>query len=345
MYNDNEYSILKTNLEVREVCLYMKKWIAVIASLLLTITLATPALAASAWKESVTIYGAGLKDSPQKEQIAKLLGTKDDDIVDYVYGNDTEKYINYRYDDSILFSSIRIMEKNSGGLKIDIDETYGKITQISPQTYQNALITAGVTNADVVIAAPHDVTGESALTGIYKAYEVQGDSLNPEYTKNAQDELNTISDITSENEGKDGFSEAQLNKAITEIKITIINQINNGANLTEDDIRQIVDEKIKDNGLDGIVTEEQKTQIINIIIQIKNSGFFNEESATKILESSKNLLNQIKDSDAFKDAKDKAKNLGNDIKDFAESEEGQGIIESIKSFFRSLFESIKNLFN
>lgn len=323
----------------------MKKWLLILTSLLLTFSLSSKAFAASEWKESVTIYGAGLENSPDKEKMTELLGTKDSDVVDYVYGNDTEKYINYRYDDSILFSSIRIMEKNSGGLTIDIDETYGKITQISPQTYQNALITAGVTDADVTIAAPHDVTGESALTGIYKAYEVQGESLNPEYTKNAQDELNTISDITSENEGKDGYSESQLNKAITEIKITIINQINDGKDLTEDDVRQIVDEKLKDNGLQDVITDNQKNQIINIIIQIKNSGFFNEDSANKILDSSKDLLNQIKDSGAFKDAKEQAKNLGNDIKDFSQSEEGQGLIESIKSFFRSLIDSIKNLFN
>ena len=323
----------------------MKKWLLILTSLLLTFSLSSKAFAASEWKESVTIYGAGLENSPDKEKMTELLGTKDSDVIDYVYGNDTEKYINYRYDDSILFSSIRIMEKNSGGLTIDINETYGKITQISPQTYQNALITAGVTDADVTIAAPHDVTGESALTGIYKAYEVQGESLNPEYTKNAQDELNTISDITSENEGKDGYSESQLNKAITEIKITIINQINDGKDLTEDDVRQIVDEKLKDNGLQDVITDNQKNQIINIIIQIKNSGFFNEDSANKILDSSKDLLNQIKDSGAFKDAKEQAKNLGNDIKDFSQSEEGQGLIESIKSFFRSLFESIKNLFN
>lgn len=323
----------------------MKKWLLILTSLLLTFSLSSKAFAASEWKESVTIYGAGLENSPDKEKMTELLGTKDSDVIDYVYGNDTEKYINYRYDDSILFSSIRIMEKNSGGLTIDIDETYGKITQISPQTYQNALITAGVTDADVTIAAPHDVTGESALTGIYKAYEVQGESLNPEYTKNAQDELNTISDITSENEGKDGYSESQLNKAITEIKITIINQINDGKDLTEDDVRQIVDEKLKDNGLQDVITDNQKNQIINIIIQIKNSGFFNEDSANKILDSSKDLLNQIKDSGAFKDAKEQAKNLGNDIKDFSQSEEGQGLIESIKSFFRSLIDSIKNLFN
>src|SRR5699024_3210224 len=323
----------------------MKKWLLILTSLLLTFSLSSKAFAASEWKESVTIYGAGLENSPDKEKMTELLGTKDSDVIDYVYGNDTEKYINYRYDDSILFSSIRIMEKNSGGLTIDIDETYGKITQISPQTYQNALITAGVTDADVTIAAPHDVTGESASTGIYKAYEVQGESLNPEYTKNAQDELNTMSDITSENEGKDGYSASQLNKAITESKITIINQIIDGKDLTEDDVRQIVDEILKDNGLQDVITDNQKNQIINIIIQIKNSGFFNEDSANKILDSSKDLLNQIKDSGAFKDAKEQAKNLGNDIKDFSQSEEGQGRIESIKSFFRSLFESIKNLFN
>ena len=44
--------------------------------------------------------------------------------------------------------------------------------------YINALTTAGITDAKVMITAPFDVSGTAALTGIYKAYEdITGESL------------------------------------------------------------------------------------------------------------------------------------------------------------------------
>lgn len=301
--------------------------------------------AAAVWDEAVTIYGAGLEyDEETRNSVAKLLNATDKDKTDYVYGQDTERYIGVRYDDNILFSSIRIIEKTSGGLNININETKGEITQISKETYQNALLTAGITDADVTIAAPHDVTGESALTGIYKAYEVQGEPIPEDRTQNAQDELHTITDITDENANKEGYSQEQLNKAITEIKITVINIINEGTDITEDDVRKIVDEKLAENGLEDVVTEDQKNRIIILIMNIKDSGVFTGETAEKILDSGKSFIGDITSSDAYKDAKEKAKELGKDIKDYANSEEGQGIWNSIKSFFQKIVDAIVGLF-
>ena len=37
--------------------------------------------------------------------------------------------------------------------------------------YMNAMVTAGITDANVKIVAPFNVSGTAALTGIYKAYE------------------------------------------------------------------------------------------------------------------------------------------------------------------------------
>lgn len=305
----------------------------------------TKAEAAATWKQAVTIYGAGLQyDDATRNDLSQILGTKNNDKTDYVYGQDTERYIGVNYDDNILFSSIRIIEKSSGGLNIKIDESKGRITQITRETYQNALLTAGITDADVTIAAPHDVTGESALTGIYKAYEVQGEEIPEERTQNAQDELNTITDITEENQDKEGYSQEQLNKAITEIKITVINIINDGKDVTEEDVRQIVDEKLAENGLQDTVTEDQKERIIILILNIKDSGVFSGDTAKKILESGKSFIGDITASDTYKDAKEKAKELGKDIKDYANSEEGQNLWESIKSFFKKIADSIANLF-
>ena len=297
--------------------------------------------AASEWDQAVTVYGAALESNPDlQDQTAELLGATDSDMVDFVYSEDVNQYINQSYDNSVLMSSIRIQQTDEGsGLKINIDESLGNITMISEETYQNALLTSGITDADVTIAAASDVTGESALAGVYKAYANQGEEIDPERTQNAQDELDAISDISSENESVEGFSQVQLNKVITEVKVEIINNFN--GDVTEDQIRTILDEKLNANGLDGILSQSQIDRLVEIFNQLKDSGIFTGEEAQKLVNSSEDLINRITSSDAFKDAKDSATALGKDI---AESEEINSFMDALRDFWDRIVEFFKGLF-
>lgn len=297
--------------------------------------------AASEWDQAVTVYGAALESNPDlQDQTAELLGATDSDMVDFVYSEDVNQYINQSYDNSVLMSSIRIQQTDEGsGLKINIDESLGNITMISEETYQNALLTSGITDADVTIAAASDVTGESALAGVYKAYANQGEEIDPERTQNAQDELDAISDISSENESVEGFSQVQLNKVITEVKVEIINNFN--GDVTEDQIRTILDEKLNANGLDGILSQAQIDRLVEIFNQLKDSGIFTGEEAQKLVNSSEDLINRITSSDAFKDAKDSATALGKDI---AESEEINSFMDALRDFWDRIVEFFKGLF-
>ena len=215
----------------------------------------------------------------------------------------------------------------------------GQILLISEETYQNALLTSGITDADVTIAAAQDVTGESALAGVYKAFEAQGEAIDPEKTQNAQDELETITDISEENSNVEGFSQVQLNKVITEVKIEIVNNFN--GDVTEEQVRTIVDEKLAENGLDGMLSQQQIDRIIVIIMNIKDSGLFTGEEADRLVDSSKDLLDRITSSDSFQDAKDKATELGKDI---ANSEEASSFMDSLRSFWDRIVEFFKGLF-
>ncbi|WP_213810430.1 DUF1002 domain-containing protein [Jeotgalicoccus sp. WY2] len=297
--------------------------------------------AASEWDNAVTVYGAALEqDSNLQNETANLLGVEDTDIVDYVYSEDVNQYINKNYDNSVLKSSIRIIQTAEGsGLNIDINEEMGQILLISEETYQNALLTSGITDADVTIAAAQDVTGESALAGVYKAFEAQGEAIDPAKTQNAQDELETITDISEENSGVEGFSQVQLNKVITEVKVEIVNNFN--GDVTEEQVRTIVDEKLAENGLDGMLSQQQIDRIIVIIMNIKDSGLFTGEEADRLVDSSKDLLDRITSSDSFQDAKDKATELGNDI---VNSEEASSFMDSLRSFWERIVEFFKGLF-
>lgn len=68
-----------------------------------------------------------------------------------------------------------VIGEEGSGLNI----TTKHINWCTAEMYINALTTAGITDATVIITAPFDVSGTAALTGIYKAYEdITGSSLN-----------------------------------------------------------------------------------------------------------------------------------------------------------------------
>lgn len=302
---------------------------------------AQSAKAAGQWDNAVTMYGAALESNPDlQSQTADLLGSDESDIVDYVYSEDVSQYVNQTYDNNVLMSSIRIQQTSEGdGLNINIDESLGNIRLLSEEAYQNALLTSGITDADVTIAAASDVTGESALAGVYKAYAAQGEEIDPEKTQNAQEELNAISDITSENSDVEGFSQVQLNKVITEVKVEIVNNFN--GEVTEEQIRSILDDKLAANGLEGMLSQEQIDRLVEIFNSIKESGLFTGEEAQRLMDSSEDLLNQITSSDSFQDAKDSAEQIGRDI---ADSEEVNSFMQSLRDFWDRIVEFLKGLF-
>ncbi|MCD2137049.1 DUF1002 domain-containing protein [Salinicoccus halitifaciens] len=320
--------------------MYKKFTLLAVAVLFISLLPAT-LKAASEWENAVTIYGAALEnDDGLREDTSSLLGTEDGDETGYVYSEDLQNYLDVYYDDSVLKSSIRIIQRDPGhGLNITLNEEMGEITQITEETYQNALITSGVTDADVTIAAAEDVTGESALSGIYKAYEVQGEEIPEERTRNAQEELEAITDIAEENSGVEGFSQVQLNKMITEIKIEIVN--NYGGDVTEEDVRGIVDEKMQENGLDGILSQEQIDRIVGILLDIRDSGIFSGEEAERLMESSRDLVDQITSSDAFGEARDRAGEIGQEIQ---ESGAWQSFVDALRNFFSRVADFVRNLF-
>lgn len=298
------------------------------------------AKAASEWNEAVTVYGAALENNQELlDDTREILGAAEKDKIEYVRSGDAERYLGVTYDNSVLKSSIRILQKDAGSsLDITVDESMGQITKITEETYKNALLTSGITDADVVIGAAENVTGESALSGIYKAYEAQGQEIDPERTRNAQNELETISDITENNSNTEGFSQEQLNKMITDIKIRVIEA---GGNLSEGEIRNIVGEELEANGLNGILSQEQIERITVMIINIQDSGLFQSEEAQNLLDSSKNLIDDITSSEGFTEAKDKAQELGKDIQ---ESSAWESFKNAVSDFFKAIVDFFKSLF-
>ena len=289
---------------------------------------------------AVTVYGAALENNPSaKETTSNLLGTKNSDKTTYVNAEDLNKYLNMQSSNDVLKSSIRITKTSKGsGLNLTINQDQGQITKVTEDTYKNALMTAGIKDADVTIASSEDVTGESALAGVYKAFEAQGESIDSNRTQVAQEELSTINEISEENKGQEGFSQSQLNKTVAESKQAVAEK---SGNVSVTEITNIVNQKIEDNGLTNIINENQVNKIVNVIDSAQKDGIFDGENAKDFIKNSKDYVNDIVKSDDFKNAKKKAEDLGNNIKDKLQDE---GLWDKIVNAIKDIFNSIANLF-
>ena len=146
------------------------------------------------------------------------------------------------------------------------------ITKVTEDMYRNAAVTLGVQHAEITVAAPIPVTGESALAGIYYSLEENGASVPQENKDLAQEELSALSNINTENQGKEGYDADKLNVALTDIKTAVANAKKNNSNLTEADVRKIVEETLKNYGLSSSVTADQINLIINFAVNLSNSG-------------------------------------------------------------------------
>ncbi|MDU5743847.1 MAG: DUF1002 domain-containing protein, partial [Finegoldia magna] len=233
------------------------------------------------WGKPTFVYGESL-DKSQIRKTKGLLDIEDDSNIKSVMVtyNDLLKYIGG--DDSnpgSMISSVLVKKENKNkGIKVNIT-TPKNITLITEKQYENAAITAGVKDCTIMVAAVRPVTGESALTGVYKAFESNGEKLDKERIKVAQKELEVVSDINKENKDKGEFDRDKLNDVIVVIKDNIanININNNGQAPSLDEIKKIVNDAIKENNLENVITEDQKQELINLFEKYSNVKSINSK--------------------------------------------------------------------
>lgn len=132
-----------------------------------------------------------------------------------------------------------------------VNVTTSNITWCTGEMYTNALATAGITDAKIVVAAPFPVSGTAALAGIYKAYEdMTGQTLDDQAKLVSTQELTVTGELAQEIGSMDSTSIVQELKLIlseTE-KMTdeqIREEIENIASryhvsLTETQIKQLI---------------------------------------------------------------------------------------------------------
>ncbi|GAA0437848.1 DUF1002 domain-containing protein [Lentibacillus halophilus] len=236
----------------------------------------------------IVVYGDTLTND-QKQDVKNMLEVNEKGSVEEytVTGNDIASYIDGN-PDSRMFSSAKITkEKQGAGITINI-VTSENITQVTNEMYANALLTAGVENATVDVASPVKVSGHSALTGIYKAYDTQGEPLDKERMELANDELDTATKLAD----KAGMDQEKVSELLTEIKKQIAEQ--NPA--TKEDVKQIVEEKLDELSLS--LSDEHKQMLIDLFERMRDLDI-NFDTVKKQLDDIASKVQGLLNDDGF----------------------------------------------
>lgn len=276
----------------------------------LLLAFSSPAFADVSVGDQIITLGENLTEE-QKEQILSELGSTENTQIITV---SNEEEVNYLGDllpratigtRAISSSSITYTEAGSG-----LDVSTNNINWVTDEMYLNALITAGVKDANIEVTAPFTVSGTAALTGLMKAYEVSSGEVIPEEIKEAANE-----EMIQTAKLGDQIGAENASALFTKIKESIAKN----PPQTDAELREIILQAAEDLGL--TLTDEQIQILMDVFNKLKELDID---------------WNQV--GDQINQAKDK-------ISKYLESEEGQNLLERMKQFFISLFDALKSLFS
>lgn len=254
----------------------------------------------------VVTLGGDLTESQKSDMLKYFNVNKDEANVIQVNIDEEKKYLGDTASSSQIgtksISCAYVEPTSSGGLNVSTHNIYW----VNSNMIKNALITAGIKNANVKAAAPFNVSGTAALTGILKGFEnsSNGTKIDEDKKKVANDELVTTGEI-GDKIGKDKAAGLMNDiktevikdkpKDSDEVKKIVENVTNNyNVNLGSDDINKITDLMNKINGL-NLSFSDLKGQLNSVTDKLKNvmtsdeaQGFF-----TKLMNSIKSFFSNL----------------------------------------------------
>ena len=287
----------------------MRKWFGM---LLMSMLLMAGCMQVSAAESGVLALGANLSDS-QKAEVYAQMGITAEQAASYqtIYiTNDMEhQYLDASLGASVVgthsLSSVLLIPQESGaGLNV---ETHN-INYCTISMYRNALLTAGVEDAKVIVAAPSPMSGTAALVGAVKAYETySGTTVSDSVLETAADELVLTGQLSED------LDSEKISDLIAYLKQQIAENHLDDPDKLADLVRQAAEEM-------GItLTDEQVSQIVDLLLKLSTLDI----DLDKLAKQAKELYNKL---ESLGITVDKEK-VGNFITNFVSS-----IWELIQSF-------------
>ena len=272
-------------------------WVLILA---LSLAAAAPALALDVGLERVTI-GANLSEE-QRTQVYKDLGVTPGSVTELTVTNQEEReYLEGLVSDgkigNVALSSVYIKTLAEGeGLKV----TTNNINWCSKEMYVNALMTAGITDAEVRITAPFAVSGTAALTGLYKSYEdITGEKLDLKAKSVAVEEIvvtGNLAEMIGDVDATELVNQLKLvleqtktmsdDEVRNEIK-TIAKNLN--ISLTDGQVKQLLD---LCRSMEGLDSQQLAAKVESLKKTLEGANKV-QQTATKIWEGVKNVASAV----------------------------------------------------
>lgn len=251
----------------------------------------------------------------QQATVLSLMGISQSELTNYdvVYvTNDME----HQYLDSYLpastigtraLSSVLIMEgKKGSGIQISTKN----ISYCTVGMYKNALATAGLEDAEIIVAGPFPISGTAALIGALQAYsKMTGDEIKEESLDTAMNELVVTGDLVD----AVGGDKAQAEEFMAYVKQEVVK---NGLD-DEASINEAIDKACKEFNV--TLTESQKQQLLGVMKKISDLDL----DWDQLLNQASDLYDRLDEMGLLSDS---------------------GFLGKIKDFFRSIKEFFQNLF-
>jgi len=282
-----------------------------------TTTSSTNTETSSSVEENLQINAVALGNAltqEQKDFTLKELGIKGETPQYTTTGKDLMSFIpdGGFTSEWAVYSSVRMeTQKKGDGISVDI-ATPKNITKITEAQYQNAALTAGITDAKLTVASAVPIDGSGALAGVYKIVEESGGIINRDRVGVAQDEMDVLSKITEENKDKDGYSDEALNAAQEQAKKELAAKTADGKNLTQADIQKTVEGALQSQGIKDVMSSDQVKELTTLMSDMKDKNIFED------------FVNQLDLSKTKEQIQEKSK----------------GLWENIKGFFSGLWDSV-----
>ena len=261
--------------------------------------------------------GADLSDD-QKNTVLSLMGIDPANLanynVTYVTNAQEHQYLDSYVDSSKIgsksWSSVVIVKRKKGnGLNISTNN----ITYCTVGVYKNALTTAGITDADIIVAGPKPISGTAALVGIFEAYEAMtGEAVQDNVVDAALNELVVTGELEASIQG---LTDQEVEEFIAYIKSLIAEK-----GLTDEkSINEAIDEACDKYGV--TLSDDERQKIVDLLLKITSLGI----DLSGLVDYAASLYNSFKNGGS-----------------------SSGIIASIGNFFGNIFSAIgeffKNLF-
>lgn len=269
---------------------------------------AVPALAVDAG-EARAVIGANLTEE-QISAVYSNFGVKRGDVTELRVTNaDERKYLEGYVEDSVIGTNsiscvyIEVLEEGEG-----LDVTTSNINWCTSQMYVSALATAGITDAKIIVAAPFEVSGTAALTGVYMAYEdITGETLDETAKLVSTQELTLTAELAEKIGSYDSV------EIVNELKLLL----GETKNMTDEQLRREIESIASDLGVS--LTDTQISQLISLCRSLEK---LNPEQLKEKVESVQNTISKLGQ------AKETVSNFFEGVKN---------VWNSIVDFFKGLF--------